>query len=407
MSTAGLLHVFQSRITERFTSVAMEIFQEVAHIVKGYQEENDRLRSLLNNVINAQMNSPKIDHGRFTRPSTAVREQAPRLNSPVETEVQQCTKVPKIEHTELLEPVANIPEEEKKDMSELLANIPKEEQTEISVSYVMELSEQLANEQEIDFSRRLASEPERGTDNSMTMACRKSDSKQEGTGRPDIATSLQAVAFGDFNTSMEFTQVSRSEEILNKDLGYPESPKQSYKKKIIREDKPKRKNVMTTIALKKELIAKWESGTRVSDLAVQYNMAKSTISTILKRKEAIKAADVAKGVKTLSNRRTDKVEEVEKVLLEWITHKQLRGDTVSETLICDKARELHNALTRDNPGGSAEEFKASKGWFCKFKKRSGIHGVLRPREAARAGKEDTERYEDKFQTFVGSQGFLH
>lgn len=163
---------------------------------------------------------------------------------------------------------------------------------------------------------------------------------------------------------------------------------------------------MTTIALKKELIAKWERGTRVSDLAVQYNMAKSTVSTILKRKEAIKAADVAKGVKTLSSRRSDKVEEVEKVLLEWITHKQLRGDTVSETLICDKARELHNALTRDEPGSSAEEFKASKGWFCKFKKRSGIHGVLRPREAARAGKEDAERIEDPFQNFVCSQAFL-
>lgn len=60
MSTAGLLYAFQSRITERFTSVAMEIFQEVAHIVKGYQEENDRLRSLLNKMINVQMNSPKI-----------------------------------------------------------------------------------------------------------------------------------------------------------------------------------------------------------------------------------------------------------------------------------------------------------------------------------------------------------
>ncbi|XP_077430599.1 uncharacterized protein LOC144057165 [Vanacampus margaritifer] len=378
MSSVGVLHAFQSRITERFTSVAMEIFQEVAHVVKGYQEENDRLRSLLNNVINAQMNYPKIDHERFTRPTTALREEAAGLNAHVETELQQCAKVPKMEQTELLEPMANTHEEDKK---EILANTPKEEQTEISVSYAMEVSERLANEQEMDYTRRLAAERESRSENGITMDCLK----EEGTERHDITTSLQA------------------EEITNRGL---ESLKHSNKKKCIRENKPKRKNVMTTIALKKELIAKWECGTRVSDLAVQYNMAKSTISTILKRKEAIKAADVAKGVKTLSSRRTDKVEEVEKVLLEWITHKQLRGDTVSETLICDKARELHNALTRDNPGGSAEEFKASKGWFCKFKKRSGIHGVLRPREAARAGKEDAERFEDEFQNSCGSQRFL-
>ncbi|XP_061689705.1 uncharacterized protein LOC133508031 [Syngnathoides biaculeatus] len=383
MSTAGLLHVFQSRIAERFTSVAMEIFQEVAHIVKGYQEENDRLRSLLN----AQRNSPKIEDCQFRRSTSTVKEHAPRLSSPVETEVQQCAKMLKTEHTDLLEPVAITPEEEKKDMSALLANISKEEQTEKSVSYVMEVSEQLVDEQKIDFSIRLAPEPESKTDNSNTMACLKSDSKEEGTARPDIATSLEAVAFGDFNTSMESPQLNRSDKTLNKVLGHPESLKRSHRK-IIRKDKPRRKIVMTTIALKKELIAKWERGARVSDLAVQYNMAKSTVSTILKRKEAIKAADVAKGVKTLSNRRTDKMEEVEKVLLKWITHKQLRGDAVSETLICDKARELHNALTRENPGGNGDEFKASKGWFCKFKKRSGIHGVLRPREAARAGKEE-------------------
>ena len=45
---------------------------------------------------------------------------------------------------------------------------------------------------------------------------------------------------------------------------------------------------MTTVELKNELITKWGKGTRVSDLAVQYDMAKSTISTILKNREAIK-----------------------------------------------------------------------------------------------------------------------
>jgi Mor family transcriptional regulator len=64
--------------------------------------------------------------------------------------------------------------------------------------------------------------------------------------------------------------------------------------KVTNVEKPKRKIIMTMVELKKELITKWEKGTGVSDLAVQYSMAKLTISTILKNREAIKAADVAK-----------------------------------------------------------------------------------------------------------------
>ena len=44
----------------------------------------------------------------------------------------------------------------------------------------------------------------------------------------------------------------------------------------------KRKVVRKTIDFKKELIAKYEEDVRVSELAREYGMAKSTISTILK-----------------------------------------------------------------------------------------------------------------------------
>jgi hypothetical protein len=89
-------------------------------------------------------------------------------------------------------------------------------------------------------------------------------------------------------------------------------------KKVTNVEKPKRKIIMTIVELKKELIIKWEKGTRVLDLAVQYGMAKSTIWTILKNREAIKAADVAKGVKSLISKRLPAVEEVEKILMVWI-----------------------------------------------------------------------------------------
>ena len=57
--------------------------------------------------------------------------------------------------------------------------------------------------------------------------------------------------------------------------------------------KEKREVVRTTIELRKEIIAKFENGVRVSDLAAHYNMARSTSLAFLKNKEAIKAVDVA------------------------------------------------------------------------------------------------------------------
>jgi hypothetical protein len=49
-----------------------------------------------------------------------------------------------------------------------------------------------------------------------------------------------------------------------------------------------------------------------------------------------------------------------------INEKQLAGDSVSEATICEKARLLCSDITRDTPGSSAEEFKASKEWFDNF-----------------------------------------
>ena len=134
-------------------------------------------------------------------------------------------------------------------------------------------------------------------------------------------------------------------------------------KKVTNVEKPERKIIMTTVELKKELITKWEKGTRASDLAVQYGMAKPTISNILKNREAIKVGDLTKGVKSLTSKRLPAAEEVEKILMIWINEKQLAGDSVAEAIICENARLLYSDIRRDIPGSSAEEFKASKGWF--------------------------------------------
>jgi len=113
-------------------------------------------------------------------------------------------------------------------------------------------------------------------------------------------------------------------------------------------------------------------------------MAKSTICTILKNRETIKKADVARGVTVITKQRSQTIEEVEKLLLIWIN--DVAGNSVSESMICEKARRLHDDLVKKYPGtrGDTDVFKASRGWFEKFKKRSGTHSVVRHGEAASA-----------------------
>jgi hypothetical protein len=88
--------------------------------------------------------------------------------------------------------------------------------------------------------------------------------------------------------------------------------------------------------MKKELITKLESCTCLSDLATQYGTTKSTISVILKNEEAIKEANVAKRVKTLTSIRSPAMEEGEKLLMVWIDEKQVAGNSVPEAIICEK-----------------------------------------------------------------------
>ena len=175
-------------------------------------------------------------------------------------------------------------------------------------------------------------------------------------------------------------------------------------------DKPKKTLKKITIETKKEIIEKHEQGVRLSDLASEYKYAKSTIGTILKNKEAIKGACVAKGVSVLSSskQRSQTIEEVEKLLLLWINEKQLAGDTVSEAIIAEKALHLHSDIKKRQAGtsSSSDDFKASHGWFEKFKRRTGIHSVIRHGEAASSDAKAAEAYKASFITMVNEEGYV-
>jgi len=172
----------------------------------------------------------------------------------------------------------------------------------------------------------------------------------------------------------------------------------------------KEERLKITIEIKKEIVQKYEKGVRQTDLCKQYNFSKSTIATILKKADFYKELDVAKGVSILSYRRNKFTEKMETLLLVWINDIQLKGDSLSQNMICLKAQSIYKDLTQNLPSTSStkdigEEFKASKGWFDKFKNRTGIHSVVRHGEGASANKEAAEKFVHEFQKLMQSEGY--
>ena len=133
--------------------------------------------------------------------------------------------------------------------------------------------------------------------------------------------------------------------------------------------KEKRKVVRTIIELIKETIAKFENDIRLSDLAAQYNMAKSTISSFLKNKDAIKATDVTIEVMIVhSKQRPQIMDEVAKLLLISTKETEYISDSIIEGIICEKALRIYADLLKETPSTCAEgecgfTFIASEGWL--------------------------------------------
>ncbi|KAK9758823.1 CENP-B N-terminal DNA-binding domain [Popillia japonica] len=111
-----------------------------------------------------------------------------------------------------------------------------------------------------------------------------------------------------------------------------------------------------------EFPEKVEEGEKKRDVAKEFKIPLSTLSTIIKHKEKINAAQTA-GVR----KRTTKGEfpRLEESLVIWL--RQCRGQkvSISGNLLKEKAKEFASTL-------SIKNFAASEGWLTNFKKRNGI-----------------------------------
>ena len=95
----------------------------------------------------------------------------------------------------------------------------------------------------------------------------------------------------------------------------------------------------------------------------------------------------------------------------WLMEKQLAGDTVTEGIICEKAQAIYTDLLQQTPGTSPdkaleESFKASRGWFDNFRRRTGIHSVIRHGEAASSDVKAAEDYLKTSAEMIAAEGYV-
>lgn len=120
-----------------------------------------------------------------------------------------------------------------------------------------------------------------------------------------------------------------------------------------------------TLLDKYEALKKLESGKAKKDVAAQYKVPPNTLSTWIKNKEKIVKAFEGGDSHSQRKQRAGNHDAVDKALYKWFTKVREEGVPISGGILKEKASKYAREL-------GIETFKASNGWFDRWKGRHGI-----------------------------------
>lgn len=172
-------------------------------------------------------------------------------------------------------------------------------------------------------------------------------------------------------------------------------------------EKKRRKAI--TLEMKLKIIAQHEGGKPVMVISRELGLSQSTISTILKDKkrisDAVKSSASVKST-VITKKRAGPIDDMEKLLVEWIEEQIQNRIPLSLLMIQAKARSLFNMLKEHADPTYTQMFTASHGWFQRFKKRHNFHTVKVTGEAAGADIECAEAFKEELHRIIVDQKYL-
>ena len=121
------------------------------------------------------------------------------------------------------------------------------------------------------------------------------------------------------------------------------------------------------------MIKRYEKGEKVVTIALSFGLSRTTVSSIVKDKDRILShiQEDAPGMKnTIINKKRGRIyEEMEQLLALWTERQNRQKSSMCQELIQEKALSLFETLKEKYPQEKDAEFKASQGWFMRFKQR--------------------------------------
>lgn len=137
-------------------------------------------------------------------------------------------------------------------------------------------------------------------------------------------------------------------------------------------------------------------GLSVRELATKYQISKSSVANILRRREEFVAdysSNCNKGAKR--KLKDESGQKIDEVVFEWFTQQRAKQIPISGPILQEKARQVAEVL-----GHTSETFKASNGWLEKFRSRHAISFRTINGESASVDNSTIEEWTQRILTIV-------
>lgn len=165
-------------------------------------------------------------------------------------------------------------------------------------------------------------------------------------------------------------------------------------------DSTTKKRRWLTLEQKLKVIKLHEEGASFAKIGKEMGMNEASVRKIVKNKAQYKAQGIATASylsKVVTRIRSPRIVNMERLLSIWIEDLNQKCIPISQMEIQAKALSLYEDLkandeVENEASGAIEPFTASRGWFFRYKERTGIHNVRIVGESASADKEAALRY---------------